>query len=234
MHRAGSGPSVVLIHGASGTASSWELVADAWSWADVHAIALPGREGSDAIDHHHVEDLAAWLLAWLRALEIRPWLVGHSLGGGLALRLALDAPEAIAGVAMVSSSARLRVAPALLEAVSIAGPEAPLDFEFAFGPDASPELRQAYAERVRQVPNPTGLCDWQSCDNFDVRERLAKVEVPVTVIYGERDPLTPPKHQRSLVEALPRGREVVVAGAGHMLPWEAPEAVAAGVRESVD
>jgi len=226
-----NGPSVVLIHGASGSGATWPAVAAAWSWADVWAPSLPGRDGSDAIDHERADQLADWLWRFVEA-EVSPpvWLVGHSLGGAIALTLALRAPSGLSGIAMVASSARLRVAPAILEAAAASSPASPMDLSVAFGPDASSTIRARYTEAAAGLPTASAIGDWMACDSFDVRDQLDRVALPAHVVWGSHDVLTIPKHQRRLVEALPRATACEYDGHGHMLPWEAPEEVADAVR----
>ena len=96
--------SVVLIHGASGNAATWDL--EPWSWADTVAIDLPGRGDSPGPARERVADTAGWLREELARRGIsKPILVGHSYGGGVALQLALDHPDAVGALVMVSSAA---------------------------------------------------------------------------------------------------------------------------------
>lgn len=234
VHVPAGGPRVVLVHGASGCGASWDRVA--WAWADLWVADLAGR-GAAAEERplHTVADLADDLRA---ALPDGPlWLVGHSLGGGIALQLVLDHPELwasaggpVAGVVLLGSSARLAVSPAILEAVRGSTPAAPfrLGFAFALGTDAAARTR--YDALTAEVSPVASLADWTACNGFDVRARLGEVGGPVLVVYGDGDVLTPPKHQVRLVDALPEATPVVLPGLGHMAPFEDAGAVAEAVR----
>lgn len=226
-HLPGPGPTLLLLHGASGTGASWEAIAAHWSWADLWIPDLPGR-GVPAAGLDSVSSLAGWLsevVAYTGAAVV----VGHSLGGAIGLQLSLDEPQALKGLVMVASSARLRVSPAILEAVAQSSEERPLDLGFAFGPGTDKGVIAAYRGQTMGVPAQAALADWRACDAFDVRARLAESQTPTLVAYGDADVLTPPKHQRGLVEALPEASELALAG-GHMLPWEQPLALSEGVR----
>jgi len=142
--------------------------------------------------------------------------------------------DACAGLVLVGSAARLRVAPPVLATAAAAaspggGPALPMDF--AFAPGTAPEVLARYQATCQEVPAGSVLADWQACDAFDRRAALAAVTCPVLVLHGSDDLLTPPKHQGSLAGTLPQARRVEVEGAGHMLPWERPERVGA---EAVD
>ncbi len=225
--------SIVLVHGAAGNAATFAPVLDRFldRFGEASAIDLPGRGSSPGPALDRAERAAAWLLEELSRRRIaRPLLVGHSYGGAVALSAALASSTDVAGVALVASGARLRVAPAILER---AARLETLPLDFAFGPETPAEVIRAYAAAAEGTPPATALADWQACDHFDVIGSLERVTVPALVMYGEQDELTPPKHQLRLAEAL--GAEAIAfAGRGHMLPWEDPDAVAAAVRRFVE
>ena len=231
-HVPGPGPTLVLIHGASGCGSTWDRAA--WDWADLWIADLPGRGA--AIDEAPLDTMSALaddLAAALPASEAI-WLVGHSLGGGIALQLLLDlAGLPVAGLALLSSSARLGVSPAILDAVRTSTPEAPFRLSFAFGSATSNAHREAYDAATAGVSAAASLADWTACDGFDVRHRLAEITVPTLVVWGDQDVLTPPKHQERMVEAL-GASAVVLPGLGHMAPFEDASAVATSVRGWID
>jgi len=217
-------PVVLLLHGAAGNANTFTLCSEAWSWADLWCLDLPGRGGSDGPPREAVSELAAFVRAVIETAGIRPLVVGHSLGGGVALELALSAPDVLRGVVMISSGARLRVSPQILEAARTATEPLPLDFAFANRAPAA-----GYQALSRATPLATTAADWAACDGFDVRDRLPSLRVPLALIWGSADALTPPKFQHWLAEAT-GAHTHAIEGMGHMLPWEAPQAVAEAVR----
>jgi pimeloyl-ACP methyl ester carboxylesterase len=228
-HVPGEGPPVVLLHGASGTAATWAPTLGAWSAHELWIPDLPGR-GVHAEPLDRVPALAAWLadvIVWTAGPGAT--VVGHSLGGAVGLQLALERPELLRRLVMVCSSARLRVAPAILDLVAATSARVPLDFAFAFGPHTARAVIDRYQADARGVPTATALADWRACDAFDLRDQLHRIQVDTRVVYGTVDPLIPEKHQRRLAETLPHARAVAVPGAGHMVPWEAPERLVAAV-----
>ena len=217
-------PVVLLLHGAAGNANTFALCREAWSWADLWCLDLPGRGGSDGPPRDAVSDLAAFVRAAIETAGIRPLVVGHSLGGGVALELGLSSPDILRGIVMISSGARLRVSPQILEAARTATEPLRLDFAFA---DRS--VAPAYQAVANETPLATTAADWAACDGFDVRERLPSLRAPLALVWGSADALTPPKFQHWLAEATGAHTQEL-EGMGHMLPWEAPDAVAEAVR----
>lgn len=228
-HHPGPGPSVILLHGAGGNAATWAPVLDAWAWADVWIPDLPGRGATPGAPCATVEAMAAWLAAQGDALPWRdPVVVGHSLGGAVAMALAVERPG-LMRFTFVSSGARLKVAPAILAAVDAATDAAPFELTAAFGADAPAAVVSRYLTDAASTPAATTAADWHACNGFDLRAALPGLRDPAIIAYGAADRLTPAKRQAWLAEALDAPLHAV-DGAGHMLPWERPAALSACVR----
>jgi pimeloyl-ACP methyl ester carboxylesterase len=219
-------PPIVLLHGAGGNADSWAPTLQAWGHRKVRALDLPGR---GAHPGPAVESAADAWSAVQAAVPLGAVLVGHSYGGAVALEAALSVPDRISGIVLVASGARLKVSPAILEQVARATEEAPFALDFAFGANTSDAVKEAYRAATAATPPESTAADWNACNAFDVRERLAEVAVPVLVVHGDADRLTPPKFQSWLADQFNRCERVELPGVGHMLPWEAP----AGLAEAV-
>ncbi len=226
-------PPVVLVHGAGGTHLHWPPQVRRLAGARVLALDLPGHGQSAAADAatqaaSSIEVKASAVLAVLDALGIaRAVVVGHSMGGAIALALALARPERVAGLGLVGTGARLRVAPEILDGLTrdFAGTVAAI-VERMFGPQAPERLKALALKRMLEVDARVLRADWDACNAFDVRERLGEIAAPCLVVTGSADVMTPEKYARFLAESLPAARLHVEAGAGHMVMLERPEAVA--------
>lgn len=223
---------VLLLHGASGNATTWDPVLRA-TGLQARALDLPGRGDSHGPPRDRVEHTAAWLAEQLSGTDPAV-VVGHSYGGAVALQLALDAPDRVRAVVLVASASRLRVHPSILEAVAASTPEAPYRLDAAFSENTPADAIAAYHRLAATTPPASALADWTACNHFDVRARLGELTFPVLVLHGDQDVLTVPKHQALLADALAAGTRQVVPGAGHMLPWEAPTAFAEAVSSWID
>lgn len=222
-------PPLVLVHGAGGTRLHWPPTLRRFPGADVYALDLPGHGEAPGPWQSTIEGYRQAIVEWMRALGLPPAVVvGHSMGGALALSLALDAPERTAGIVLVGSGARLRVHPLLLEAAASGGlPTETLAtlVSWWYSPNA-PQRLQELATRVLAATNMAVLhADFTACDGFDVMERLATIERPALVVVGEDDRMTPVKYARFLAENLPHARLEIIPAAGHMVMLEQPAAV---------
>ncbi len=227
--RRGTGrPTVLLVHGAG---------LDLWSWppqvrrlADtmVYAVDLPGHGQSGGQARASIQDYAQDLHDFVRHEGITaPVLVGHSMGGAIALSYALAHPHRLRGLGLISTGARLAVAPALLEMLRTDPRQAVRQIvAWAYGPHADPGLVSLAQERMQQVDPQVIRQDFLACDRFDVRERLDEIQVPALVLCGSQDRMTPPPLSQYLADHLPHSRYHTVDGVGHMLPLEAPQEVA--------
>jgi pimeloyl-ACP methyl ester carboxylesterase len=248
----GAGPAVLLLHGQPGAAVTWRHVAERLRGrARVVALDRPGY-GATGGCARGIEENAEVALALLDSLGVeRAVLVGHSWGGGVALAIALRAPERVTGLVLVASVGprssvdrldRVLVVPGLGPALTLGGfltlPRLlPLPFvRRQLVRELGTLPRDSVDELVRQVRRR----DWRSFvveQRALVREidglaaRLPQVEPPAVVLAGALDFVLPLRVARTLAAELPRAELRVVADAGHVMPVEAPDAVADAVLE---
>jgi pimeloyl-ACP methyl ester carboxylesterase len=152
-------------------------------------------------------------------------LIGHSLGGAVALSVAANHPERICGLGLVSSGHRLQVPGVLLENVSN-----PSTFSFAAqalhslmcGSQIPSRLAEENLERLLSL-RPTLLYgDLLTCLKYDATDWLDSIKIPVLVTCGTEDKLTPPRYSSFLAASIPGAALQTVDGAGHMVMLEQP------------
>ncbi len=222
---------LVLLSGMLGDASLWDGVA-----AQINDLVLPWPARIDRDDS--VVEMAASVLA---EAPPRFLLAGHSLGGIVALEILRQAPQRVAGLVLVCSSARGAVDAQLgawerLRARCEAGEFADVAAEMARV--TLPAERQGNVdlltrnERMAWTVGEDGLLRQLAAQTTrpDSLDSLAAIGVPVLVLSGGRDEICPPHLQQEVVDRCPRAELVAVESGGHMLPLECPDAVAAAVR----
>jgi pimeloyl-ACP methyl ester carboxylesterase len=222
---------LVLVHGAGGSHLDWPASLRRLREANVYDLDLPGHGRSEGPGRSSIAAYRDFLLAFLDGLGLETAIVvGHSMGGAIALSFALDYPDRLAGLILVGSGARLRVAPAILTG-TLSDFETTVDLicDYAFGPNATDQLKRLGRQRLLKTPPEVLHGDYSACDAFDVMERLGEVRCPTLVIGGTADRLTPPKYSVYLRDHIPRADLVLVDGAGHMVMLEKPEVVVGAV-----
>ncbi|MFF0437269.1 alpha/beta fold hydrolase [Streptomyces sp. NPDC004327] len=200
------------------------------------------------------DDLEAVLAATLGPGE-RAVLAGHSMGGMTlmaAARRPLFRQHAAAALLCSTGPARLteeaRVVPlgpgglrtrltrAVLGSKAPLGPVTAVSkkvLKYAtMGPGSAPERVDACARIVHACPRGARHGWSQVLAGLDVAAEVRELRLPVAVVVGTEDRLTPPVHARRIVADLPHCTGLTeLAGMGHMTPVEAPEAVTAQIRE---
>ena len=229
-------PTLVLVHGAGGNHLHWPAELRRLHEATVYALDLPGHGRSGGQGCDTIGDYAQAIVEFLDTAGIeQPIIVGHSMGGAIALTLALHFPNRVAGLVLMATGARLRVAPAILDGMHS-------DFEgsvelitrFAWSPETKPALTELGRQALLETGPDVLLGDFSACNRFDVMERLGEIEAPTLVIAGTADQLAPPKYARFLTEHIPNARLVLVEDASHMVMLERPLEVTGAVREFLE
>jgi pimeloyl-ACP methyl ester carboxylesterase len=226
----------VFLHGAGGTHQHWLYQVRDLTPSPTYALDLPGHGRSEGPGRDCITAYGDWVVAFLDAAGLeRAVLVGHSMGGGIALDLALRVPWRLAGLGLVATGARLRVAPAILEALQ-QDPEAAVQLisEWAFGPETPAEMARLGRRQMQAIPPDIIHGDFVACDTFDVMQQVDQIAIPTLVLCGTRDILTPAKYSVYLRDHLQDATLQLVEGAGHMVMVERPGAVVQALTALID
>lgn len=223
-------PRLIFVHGAGGLSRGWDLQRLAFPKAV--APDLPGHTG-DGNAYRRIEDYAGWLRAEGRAQRWFPAvLAGHSMGGAIVLQYALSFPDDLAGIVLISTGARLRVSPAILDGLHSDYPAAVEKIvSLSLAPGADPGLARRLTETMMAVPRDVTRGDFEACDTFDVTGRLAAIRLPALIVAGREDQMTPPRYAEYLHAHLPESRLVWIEGAGHTVHLERPREVNQAIRD---
>jgi len=224
---------LLFLHGVGGTHRHWGKQIQAIRDATLVALDLPGHGRSKSKGRQSIEGYADSVAEFMAALDLEgPIVVGHSMGGAIALDLALRYGDRVGGLVLVGTGARLRVMPSLLEGLrgeyeSTVG----LLSRYAYGPLASEEVVRLGREEMLANGPEVLLGDLLACDRFDVMGRLGEVWLPTLVICGEEDQLTPLKYSQFLADHIPGARLVTIPEAGHMMMLEKPRETTEAITE---
>ena len=247
--QAGSGPVLLLIHGMAGTLQNWQAVIEPLSRRHtVIAPDLPGHGGSaPSGGDYSLGALAAGLRDLLLALgHERATLVGHSLGGGIAMQFSYQFPEIAERLVLVSSGGLGPEVSPVLRAAALPGADLFIAATAGLGstvggalargaaavglrpnPDVAevargyaslvdPDRRAAFLATLRSVVNTGG-------QRVNAGDRLYLAEgIPILIIWGERDPIIPVRHGENAHAVIPGSHLEVFEDVGHLPQLEAP------------
>lgn len=258
---AGEGPVLLLIHGIASDSEAWRAVLPLLARrTTVIAPDLPGHGASAKTSgDYSLGSLASSLRDLLVKLgHDRATLVGHSLGGGVAMQFAYMFAERTERLVLVSSGGLGRSVNPLLRAATLPGSELAIAATIGpitalgrvgaatvkrlglrFTPDlgeigrgfaalADRDGRAAFLDTLRSVVNFSG-------QRVDAGDRLyLAAGMPTLLLWGERDPIIPVGHGHRAQERMPGSRLVTFADSGHFPQIDDPHRFAATVLEFLD
>lgn len=205
--RQGAGPPIILIHGLSGSGRWWRFNAPALTAShEVLTLELLGGVG--------VQEAARLISAWMEQLDLPPAAVlGHSMGGQIALYVAAFAPQRVSRLILACASGLLHAA---WWKVALNLPRA--------GFSGRPRFMPVVLRDSLRTGLPNLYRSARDLLRDDVEALLPSIEVPTLVIWGSRDPLVPPRLGQVLAQRLPNAQYTEIAHAGHVVMVDQPAA----------
>lgn len=241
-----SGKAVILIHGLMDSTYSWAKNLDVLAQNHrVYAIDLIGFGFSSRMTErrYSFKYLARTVIEFMDAQKIdRAILVGHSLGGAVALEVAHDYPSRVSKLVLIAPgtyrlnfpavanwAARMPVVPRAIASLSTTSPRIRMaSFRHALGDPSHMDEKQTTA--ILQTTRIKGSTDAlvamaASARASDLPQNLGNVTTPTLIIAGDKDPAVPIKHASWHQHALPNAQLVVLEGKGHIPHVECPDTV---------
>ena len=240
---AGREPALLLVHGFTDTSRSFSLVAPQLAGRRLIIPDLPGH-GASAAGSHDVTPagLAQALAGLIERLGLdRPIVVGHSLGGMIAIELAAGRPETVGGLVLLATTLRAGIGeadPMTAGVLSLTDPISPADPFYAYwhaceAPVAPDFLAHAAAE-ASAMPAARWRAVFAAIRDADLTETARRIKARTLIVSGGRDPLFDTTHRDRLRSAIPAASSVEAGQCGHNVHWEAPALVASAVLGHVD
>jgi pimeloyl-ACP methyl ester carboxylesterase len=230
----GKGPALLLLHGLGGSHDDWRMQVP--EFAARYRVIVPDLRGFGASERRepftiqqHVRDL----LAELAALSIkRAHVVGLSMGGAIAIELALRAPQAVASLVLVNTApgfaltnwqrrrmAWLRVLVALVLGV---GGVARVSGQAVFPAHNQGRLRKRFIRRASHTSRWVYLATLRTLTRWNAESRLSTIRAPTLVIGAQHD-FTTSAEKRHWCARIPGARFIEIAGSHHHTELDSPE-----------
>ncbi|MGD0794020.1 MAG: alpha/beta fold hydrolase [Dehalococcoidales bacterium] len=223
-YAAGQGEPLVVIHGGGGDARTWwKNIAELAVKYTVYAPDLPGYGGSQPLSgNYYIPELAEFIGKFAASLGLDKFnLMGHSLGGGIALDYTLKSPNKVKKLVLVSSLClgseiafwvRLLSIPAIVRSVGtiivgvfkairwVVKHLNPIEFVMPFSPAS-----MLVGENITTLKQ----------QSLVLEHRLAEVNVPTLLIWGARDPIVPVRQAYAAAKVIPDCQVKVFEKRGH-------------------
>ncbi|MFW6321571.1 MAG: alpha/beta fold hydrolase [Halohasta sp.] len=235
----GAGRGLCCIHGSGGSQTVWKGQFRLADRTPVAAVDLSGHGDSDDVEADPGDETLAAYADDVAAVVDETGctvLVGHSLGGAVALWAVLEDDLAVDGLVLTGTGPRLPVLADLLRWLDT-------DFEravdFLLKPDRlfhdpTPERQAASTRLLHDTGQSVTRRDFRTCNRFNVLGRLGEIDLPAAAIVGEDDPITPFRYHEYLAEELPNCSLIRIRNAAHLVMLEQPKAFNAVVSGFLD
>jgi len=230
---------VLLIHGTGCDGRVFkDLSLELSKKDDVVAIDLPGHGESEGAGFRGVADYASFCSGLIADLGWEDCVVvGHSLGGGVAIATVLYDFDLVKSLVLIDSGARLRVSPEVIQAARLEAAgnrKRDVDSRVGFSDKTSYEVIKKIRDITKQCSPQVTLKDWIADDTCDFMSRVGKIDLPTLAICGREDELTPLKYHQYLSEQMPNCILSVIEDAGHWSFVEKPKEVIGALNDFLD
>jgi len=210
---------LVMIHGAG--ASSLSFYYQLRHFRNSKAIDLPGHPTGKACES--IDRYVDWVRGFNTARRYKDVvLCGHSMGGAIALQYALRYPDELKAIILIGTGAKLKVDPKLLKECEEAVDDRSewLESHKELYKDVEDDINQVLMRRTMEIGPQVELNDLIACDQFDVMNKVHKVELPTHVMCGSEDSATPVKFTEYLAANIPGAQHEIIEGGRHFVQLE--------------
>jgi len=221
----------LFIHGAGASPMVWRL--QLLHFKGGLAVELPGHPSGPGCST--IEDYASSVEEHIREKTLKdPVLVGHSMGGAIAITIALKNSD-LAGLVLVGTGARLRVDPNILTGIKENYEDvSKLVGRWSVSPSSDPIIAERIAEDLLNVKPEVAYGDFIACDRFDRMNDVQKITCKTLIVVGADDRMTPVKYSQYLHEKIVNSSLVVISDAGHNVMLEKHREFNAAVEAFLD
>jgi len=220
-----SRPTLLFVHAAGQSVATWKFQLELFknhSHFNFIALDLSGHGGSEGEGLRSVTEYKDFLLEFIDSLKLQNViLVGHSMGGGIAMLLAIERPEILKACVLAATGAKLSVAQQTLDTVKN-NYEAFCEIspQRMFAEDSPQELKQEFKQGLIDIGQEVCYWDLVTCNEFDILDDVHKITLPTLIVSADKDMLTPVKYGEYLHQKIYGSEFYEIKGSGHFIMQE--------------
>jgi len=216
---------LVFIHGAGENKDTWIFQESLKDDLNLIFIDLTGHGESTGgrlpVIEDYIEDLSSVID---KTCNSKPSIIGHSMGGAIAQKFAIEDGDRIKKLILVATGARLKVAPIVFDTIKNnfdAVINTLTDLLFARKP--SKEISALVEKEINDCGSEILYNDFMICNDFDVMDKINRISNETQIICGDNDKLTPEKYSVYLNNNIKSSKLSIIENAGHMVMMEYPD-----------
>ena len=225
---------LIFIPGSGGPREEWVYQTEYFAGSE--AIALPGHPNGKPCSS--IEEYTEWLRGYIQQHRYQDVvLIGHSMGGVIALLYGLKYGDELKSLVLIGSSAGFSINPVsfqTLESIVKNNDEASYrKYAETFYRLVAPETKRVVIEARLRVGSAVILNDLLCCDKLGLKDNVQKIKLPTLLICGSEDEKAPVEDSHYLTDKIEGAREVIIDGGTHWVFLEKPREVNRAIEEFV-
>ena len=193
-------PNLIFLPGASGSTTFWHPLINKLSHTESKQVIAYPSFG-DEPSHQSVYDFASLSNYVLQQIQSESILIAQSMGGIFAVQAAIARPDLVKGLVLLATSGGIDLTPFQVQ-----------------------DWRTAYQQQYLHYP------DWFVDIQIDLSQQLEKIRIPVLLLWGDQDPISPIAVGQTLQQKFPQAELHIIHGSDHAFAEHHSEAVAAHIQ----